>query len=314
PKSIDKDLLNKIQLLALKKLTNLQRIVLFLKEKTKHLVEKNKLSKDEEKVIQEYYIYISSSSLSNNMKFRLINNLKLAIYALEDKKVAETICNKTGKQLDDDIDDRWGGWFKSAIVDSLLAYRRDRGDNSFPTTPQELIKDRSCFAGSLNRIINSLNLIHPDVLIQEGLHALENMETYREKRNVAKIKNFGQDEQFLQKIAGDYSKNYLKGLSVEKLDEILAYIDEPNRLFECEPLEKLQKDLKKHIIDKAKSTLSDIKDDDLIEKELRPFITAYIEYSLDDKIKDIANSFIVPLNRIDEIDDHKHKLNGKKLN
>lgn len=81
----------------------------------------------------------------------------------------------------------WCSWFKSAIVDSQVAYALDKG-KGVPSTVDS--KEMSCESGSDNRLIAALHLIHPDVQVQEGNGTMKNKEQWKEYRNQQAIHEF----------------------------------------------------------------------------------------------------------------------------
>ena len=165
--------------------------VLFLKGQALNLLSMEQLNQDEIRVIKANFKNLDS--LNRTEKATANYLLKLAIFALEDKLTAAKIYKHSSKPLVIDMNERWASWFRNAIIDSQLAYRRDRGDMTWPSD-SELNRDQSCFGGSLLRIITALNLMHPDVTVSEGQDVLlHNMQTYKtlHEQKVRIIKNFG---------------------------------------------------------------------------------------------------------------------------
>lgn len=269
---------------------SLENTVLFLKQKADELVSLEKITPDERRVIEVNFNNLFN--IETDGKIQAFCLLKLAIRALEDREVAWQMCNENSlediieEKLANDISDRWSGWFKSAIVDSQLAYRRDRGDMSIPNN-EELNRDTSCFGGSLNRIIFALNLIHPDVKVLEGQGTLANIGLYQQV--IAKINVFGQNS--LQEIANQYLIAKLANFSLEDLEKILKELENSDETIGSESNSKseilisLEHDLETHIIDNARTTL-EIQDVGLIERQLAPFISTYISDLLQDKIEE----------------------------
>lgn len=269
--------------------TNLQQVLLFLRQKSYDLVLSKKLSEDEIKIIEVNFNNVSLLMLEQ--RSQAVDLLRLAISALNDKAIAQQMCDRDPEdveQLADDMLSRWAGWFRSAIIDSQLAYRRDRGDMSIPCNDEELSKDRSCFGGSLNRIIYALNLIHPDVAIQEGQQTLANMERYRQDREIATIKKFGQNK--LHTRTNDYLDDYLVTIDLKNLKDILSKLEkidekELDSDHKNESLISFEKDLEAHIVTDASLYLG-IENFTLIQRELQPFISAYIDGILGDRVKE----------------------------
>lgn len=263
----------------------LEEVVKILEQKAFDLLKSKHLNLDEIKVIKKNFLNLLS--VTEDQKNTAKNLLNLAIQALNDEKAAQEMLGHEPSVIDNQ--ERWSGWFKSSIIDSQLAYRRDRGDTTFPTD-EELDKDTSCFGGSLNRIIAALNLIHPDVRIVEGQGTLENMQQYRQNRDIAKIKKFGMDLTIKEK---NIVKQYLETFSLEILKSIsleLEQVDIGKLAEKSQSLLTFEKGLEEHIINNAKLLLLEIEDVDLIKKELEPFIFAYIEGFLQEEINDIIKS------------------------
>lgn len=266
--------------------STLSELIEYLNKQANNLLESGHLNLDEINVIKANFDNLLHN-IDVDEQSKAKDLLSLAIQALNDKESAHKMLGRTSSEQDDQ--DRWSGWFKSAIVDSQLAYRRDRGDTTFPSV-EELNNDRSCFGGGLNRIISALNFIHPDVVIEAGQGALANMQQYREVRDKAKIKKFGQD---LPDAQQELVKHYLATFSLPTLEAILSELNKLDVMEESteksQVLTTFEKDLEERIISAAKSFL-DVEDVDLIEKELKPFISAYISGILQGEIQvTIAN-------------------------
>ena len=267
--------------------TSLQQIILFLGQKADELVLLKKLSINEKRVITINFtnlLLLTTNSVYREQELRAINLLKLAICALEDQDIAKQMCgiDDSDTTLLDNMNDRWAGWFKSSIIDSQLAYRRNRGNMSIPSDTEELTRDNSCFGGNLNRIVDALNLIHPDVVIQEGQGALANMALYLENRKIARIKEFGQNT--LQNVVSAY----LKTISLETLENILLELeklDTGELDHKTESMIVFKENLYNHIINNAKTSL-EIEDVSFIKRELTPFISVYIDGFLQNEIKE----------------------------
>ena len=263
-------------------LTDLRSVISFLQCKVIELKEAGKLNNDDDRVIQANFLNLLDlvSQQMLELQNKAYNFLKLAVSALQDKKAAEQMIGRS--PLDEDMQDRWAGWFKSAIIDSQLAYRRDRGDMSYPSD-EELNQDKSCFGGNLNRIIAALNLIHPDVEIQEGQSALANMEKYFRDRTIAKIKEFGQNK--LQEVADNYIVAMISWEHLVKVFSELEKIEKDSRIQKSEKLILFEETLKQHIVTEATSSVGE--EITTYISEITPFIDAYIDGSLYDKIKEV---------------------------
>ncbi|MGD0465705.1 MAG: hypothetical protein ABSA84_03315 [Gammaproteobacteria bacterium] len=267
-------------------LTDLQSVISFLQTKVNELKRTGKLNNDDDRVIQANFLNLLNLNLLSldlqqimELQNKAYSFLKLAIVALQDKKAAEQMIGYP--PLVSDMEDRWAGWFKSAIIDSQLAYRRDRGDMSYPSE-EELNRDKSCFGGNLNRIIAALNLIHPDVEIQEGQSALANMEKYFRDRNIAKVKEFGQNE--LQEVAD----SYVAAISLENLIRLFSELEKLEKKEQEQKSEDLilfEETLKQHIITEAKKSIGE--EITPYISELTPFIDTYIDNNFFDKIKEL---------------------------
>lgn len=133
--------------------------------------------------------------------------LKLAVDALEDRTVYDPKTPKSdlhkenGKEIltEQAIDDRWKAWIDNALIDSQLTYLLDRGEDKekilklpIPELEELLEQYKSCFGGNLNRIIVGLNLLHPDVTINEGQSGLHNMVIWQRQAQ-AKVNTFVRD-------------------------------------------------------------------------------------------------------------------------
>ncbi len=275
--------------------SSLESIVLFLTDKANKLQSSGKLTADEIRVINANFKNLLSlrtrEDYTEDQELKAVKLLRLAINALEDQDIAKQMCGyENGQKLDDDMNDRWAGWFRSAIIDSQLAYRRDRGDMSIPSD-DELNKDQSCFGGSLNRIIVALNLIHPDVIIQAGQKTLASIELYFKDRQKGVINEFGQNIDTLQGVV----KKYLESFKIAELKEILRELKELEKFEEApqldqksERLKHFEENLHKHIVSSAKLHLKGKGiegEDDLISKTLQPFTSAYIDGPLQNNIQ-----------------------------
>lgn len=272
--------------------TSLEQSISFLRQKVDYLVSLGKLMSDEKRVIEANFN--SLLLIGTNEASQAASLLGLAINALEDQNIAQQMCIKSGlpgspEKLINDMCDRWAGWFKSAIIDSQLAYRRDRGDMSIPNDA-ELNQDKSCFRGMLNRIIMALNLLHPDVNVQEGQGTLANIEQYRYTRKIAIIKEFGQNPNKLQVVANQYLVEYLATICIENLKKILLELENIYEAGEdqqkSELLTSLENRLQAYVLKSAKLSLK-IENVDLIKQHLQSFISAYIDIFLEVKIKEV---------------------------
>jgi hypothetical protein len=271
-----------------------EETVLFLTGKALQLLFIKQLNQDEFRVINANFKNLYSLKQGRKEKATANYLLKLAIFALEDKLTAAKIYKHSSEQLLNDMNERWASWFRNAIVDSQLAYRRDRGDMTWPSK-SELNTDRSCFGGSLLRIITALNLMHPDVTVSEGQGVLlHNMQTYKtlHEQKVSIIKNFGQN------YLVDVAKKYLEKVSIENLTDILGHLENAGLLLQDDTLDSFQTNLKTFIInnaqefieDKYNANISQKISNDLIDKHLSSFIEAYIQYNLQDHINEIIET------------------------
>lgn len=203
--------------------SDFEKIIMFLRNKAIMLVKLNKLTKIELLVIEACINGLKNlHHEERTLSFKFVNLVKLVICALEDERI---VCNIllhsqtsadpiNAVQIINDMNDRWAGWFKSSLYDSQLTYQLDRGDTSVPTDQYGLTKHKSCPGGLLNRLISALNLIHPDVVIQDGQGNIANMEKYLEMR----INKYAQDN--FVKIADEYLAIWIAFLTEKDIRNI----------------------------------------------------------------------------------------------
>lgn len=171
---------------------------------------KSRISDDERGLIDLYFAGVGDLDEESRSIFtRYLNLVRLA---LEDKAAhselpqalvgANIITQEEAdtyprEYTEQDREDNWSTWFKSAIVDAQIAYWTDSGQKGLPPR-SEWVKYKSCVGGSLNRLIQGLTLQHPDVVVREGQQALHNAAEYKKTQLVARIGDYGQDEEGMQ--------------------------------------------------------------------------------------------------------------------
>ena len=231
---------------------SLEEVVKELKDKINAATQdkiKDGLKPSEVKVLTHFFDVRMDDLAGNSDTVK--HYLNLAWQALTDKTVYDL-------KTDKDVDDRILGWLRSGPLDAQLAYLLDNLSEKGPfktkaelltaieTQPDLIDKGKSCIGGSYNRLIDPLNLIHPDVNLEAGDGQIKNAQLlYRLKvmkdQALIKLKDVQKDspEDFkdgkkLQKIITDDLKkkvseeakkeNHLGGYSLDQ--EINLFIEQ----------------------------------------------------------------------------------------
>ena len=166
--------------------------------------------------------------------------------------------------------EKWASWFKNAIIDTQIAYWRDKGLQGLPTGEQ-LVDFKSCVGGALNRLIHGLNLLHPDVVIKEGKQTLKNLDVYKE--NVVLEDTFVLP--YLQQNIQAMGKDFLRSTK-----------DTPLQRSELEAgIKKAVEDalIAKGLLPKDASKKAREK----IDQRINEYVQAYLQDYLEDDWKDI---------------------------
>lgn len=275
---------------------SIEQLIKYLQNKVELLVQNNYLKKEDQQVIAANFrnILALTDDEDDKSRSKIFDLLKLAVYALEDEEAVKIMSGTQTAVSRDDMNRRFAGWLDSAIIDSQLAYRRDAGLSGYPSE-QELNKDKSCFGGSINRIIASLNLIHPDVHIISGQAAKHNVDYYKmaHEQTVMQIKRFGQGVEFQ-----NAAKQYLQTVPLQQLTTTLRALkqfasqEEDDDINNNKVLKTFKAEFTLYIMNIAKTslTIKNSSQDKMIAQELEAFIDAYITYNLLTDIKEIKKT------------------------
>ncbi len=272
--------------------------------------QKNKLLSRGEATTAHHFFTDGFDRLENRDKTQ--NYLNLAWQALNDREIAFELGSQESFNAQE-INERIAGWLRAGPIDAQLAYHLDRlGSQSLYKTKVQLLEaverdgklitsGQSCVGGSYNRLIDALNLIHPDVHLALGEGNKKNIEVMA-RAQFLNTQMLTILEQLYQDSPEDFNaRETIKQTTRKKLEE--SFIKEIETNYQGLSPERRQEELDRMMedqFDKAYSQASPIKP-----------IQDYIDKGLVQDLESWLDNYNFPTAQ--EVTDYTSNLMKKKL-